>query len=195
MSGGDGLAVSFARFVTMKTVLLLVACLALVAGRASAQTASQLYTEAAQVYEAGNVESAKQKLRLALEVDKNFRPAAVLLARITADERQAGAAPSGASVQSLGRVFVPVDLNNTTLQTAIEILRQRIGESSGGKVAPNFVLRLPPDLANKKVTLHLDRVPATEAMRYLGSAAGVDFKVEQYAITVTPAAAAPAPTP
>ena len=130
-----------------------------------------------------------------MEIDKNFRPAAALLAKITADERQAGAAPSGATVQSLGKVFVPVDLNGTTLQTAIEILRQRIGESSGGKVTPNFVLRLPPDLTSKKVTLHLDRVPATEAMRYLGSLAGVDFKVEPYAITVTPVVVAPMPTP
>ena len=180
----------------MKTLLALAVCLLALAGRASSQTASQLYTEAAQTYQAGDAETAKQNLRLALEVDKNFRPAALLLAKINAEERQAGALPSGASVQSLGRVMVPLDLQNTDLQTAIEILRQRIAEKSAGRVAVNFVLRLPPELASKKVTLHLDRVPATEAMRYLGSVAGVDFKFEPYAVTVTPAAAAvPAPTP
>ena len=181
----------------MKTFLALAVCLIVFVGHAPAQTASQLYTEATQTYEASDAATAKQKLRLALEVDKNFRPAALLLAKITAEERQAGAQPSGASIQSLQRVMVPVDLQNTDLQTAIEILRQRVAEKSAGRVAVNFVLRLPPELASKKVTLHLDHVPAIEAMRYLGSVAGVDFKVEPYAVTVTPAAgaSAPAPTP
>ena len=178
----------------MKTLLVLTLLL-LAAARASAQTASQLYTEAARTYEAGDANAAKQKLRLALEVDKNFRPAAALLAKITAEERQAGAPPVGVSVQTLQRVVVPVDFQNTTLQTAVEILRQRISEKSAGKVEPNFVLRLPPELANKKVSLRLNNVPASEVMRYLGSLAGVEFKVEAYAITVTPAGASAAPVP
>lgn len=179
----------------MRILLAFAACLIVLAGRASGQTASQLYTEAVQTYEAGNADAAKQKLRLALEVDRNFRPAAALLAKIAADERQAGAQATGASAQSLQGVMIPVEFQNTDLQTAIEILRQRIAEQSGGRMTVNFVLRLPPDLANKKITLHLDRVPATEAMRYLGSLAGVNFKVEPYAIMVTPAGTASAPTP
>ena len=160
-------------------------CLALFS--ASAQTASQLYTEGVQTYEAGNVDAAKQKLRLALEIDKNFRPAAALLAKIAADERQAGSQTNGVSVRTLEKVIVPVEFKDTTLQVAVETLRQRISEKTGGKVEVNFVLKLPPDLANKKVSLHLDRVPATEVMRYLGSLAGVEFKVEQYAVMVVPA--------
>lgn len=91
--------------------------------------------------------------------------------------------------------MVSFDFQNKTLQTAIEALRQRISEKSSGRVEPNFVLRLPPDLANKKVTLRLNNVPASEVMRYLGGLAGVDFKVEPYAISVVPAGATPAPTP
>ena len=44
----------------MKTVLFLAVYLLFVVGRLPAQTASQLYTEAAQVYGAGNAEAAKQ---------------------------------------------------------------------------------------------------------------------------------------
>ncbi len=154
---------------------------------ASAQTASQLYNEGVQTYEAGNVDAAKQKLRLALEIDKNFRPASILLNKIAAEERQAGSQPMGVSVKSLEKVIVPIDFNDTTFQTAVEILRQRISEKSGGKVEVNFVFKLPPELANKRVTLHLDHVPASEAMRYMGSLAGVEFKIEQYAVLVVPA--------
>ncbi len=167
---------------------------------AKGQSASQFYTEAVQNYGAGDVAGAKQKLRLALEIDPNFRPAASLLTKIASNEKQAGAQTLGVSAQMLSQVVVPVDFKDTSLQTAIEILRQRISEKSAGKVEVNFVLRLPPDLANKRISLHLDRVPATEVMRYMGSLAGVEFKVEQYAVMVVPAgappsAASPTPTP
>ena len=176
-------------------------CAALFAlpGRVPAQTASQLYGEGVQTYEAGNVEAAKQKLRLALEVDKNFRPAAALLAKIAVEERRAGTQPVGVSIKTLEKVIVPVEFKDTTFQTAVEVLRQGISEKTNGKVEVNFVLKLPPNLANKRVSLHLDRVPVTEVMRYLGSLAGVDFKIEQYAVMVvpagSPAAAAASPTP
>ena len=176
-------------------ILLGAACLAaavlLLPDPARAQSASQLYTEGAQTYNAGDAAAAKQKLQLALEVDPNFRPAAALLTRIARDEKQAGAQP-----QALSKIIVPVDFKDTSLQTAIEILRQRVSEQSGGRVDVNFVLKLPSDLANKKISLQLDRVPATEVMRYMGSLAGVDFKLEQYAVMVVPAgSAALSPTP
>lgn len=191
-------------FPLMNTSRLRAACLAgaltaaallIGASAAQAQSASQFYTEAVQTYEAGDITGAKQKLRLALEVDKNFRPAATLLTKIAADEKQAGAQPLGVSPQTLSKVIVPIELKDTTLQTAIEILRQRISEKSGGKVEVNFVVKLPPDLANKRISLHLDHVPATEVLRYLGSVAGVEFKMEQYAVMVVPAGSSPAAAP
>ncbi len=194
----------------MKTDPLRAACLAGVLAAAAVfaaspaakgQTASQLYNEAAMTYNSGDAAGAKQKLRLAIEVDPNFRPAAALLTKIAAEEKQAGAQPMGVSAQTLSKVLVPVEFKDTTLGTAIEILRQRISEKSGGKVEVNFVVKLPPELANKRISLHLDHVPAIEVMRYMGSLAGVDFKVEQYAVMVVPAtsqasaASSPAPTP
>ena len=163
--------------------------------RAAAQTASQHYTEGMQNYEAGNLDRAKQNFRLALEVDKNFRAAATMLTKIDADEKQAGAQGLGVSAKTLEKVIVPVDFKDTTLEIAIETLRQRISERSDGKVEVNFVLKLPPELAKKRVTIHLDHTPATEVMRYLGGVAGVDFKIEQYAVMVVPAGAPTAAAP
>ena len=184
----------------MNAVLLRTACLPaallLLPNLARAQSASQLYTEGVQTHNAGDVAAAKQKLRLSLEVDPNFRPAAALLARIDSDERQGGAQSAGASPQALSKIIVSVDFKDTSLQTAIGTLRQRVSEKSGGKVEVNFVLKLPPELANKKISLQLDRVPATEVLRYMGSLAGVDFKLEPYAVMVIPAGlAVPSPTP
>ena len=190
----------------MNPLLLRTICLAaavfLLPDLAEAQSASQLYTEAAQTYNAGDPATAKQKLRLALEMDPNFRPASALLTKIASDEKQTGAQPVGVSPQTLSKVIVPVDFKDTSLQTAIEALRQHVSEKTGGKVDVNFVLKLPPDLANKKISLHLDHVPVSDVLRYLGSLAGVDFKMERYAVMVVPAGsgvplpdASPAPTP
>lgn len=168
----------------------------LAVGAASAQTATQVYTEAIEAYKQGDVESAKHKLALALEIDKNFRPANALLNRITADERAAGANLPGLSVKALQTTVVPVEFKDTNLTGALEFLRQRTEEVTGGKLKLNFAVNLPPELANKRVTLKLDRVPVMEIMRYIGELTGISFQVQKYAILVTPAASpATAPTP
>ena len=96
--------------------------------------------------------------------------------------------------------MVPVEFKDTTLQSALEFLRQRIEADSGGKTKVNFVLNLSPELQNKKITLQMNHVPVTEVLRYIGDLAGVVFQVEKFAIVVTPAggpapANSPAPTP
>ena len=161
---------------------------------ARAQTASQLYTQAVQIYNQGDVEKAKRQLQLTLEVDKNFRPASALLNRIALEQHASGGATSPAMVpvKSLERMVVPVEFKDTSLQSALEYIRQHIESGSGGKTQVSFVLNVPPELANKHVTLQLDRVPVTELLRYLGESAGVSFEIQKYAIVVTPTAAAPA---
>ena len=165
-------------------------------GAASAQTATQVYTEGVEAYKQGDVESAKHKLALALEIDKNYRPANVLLGRISAEERAGGANTAGISVKALQTTVVPVEFKDTTLSTALEILRQRTEEGTAGKLKLNFAVNLPPEFANKRVTLKLDRVPVMEVMRYIGELTGVSFQVQKYAIMVTPASApVSSPTP
>ena len=134
------------------------------------------------------------QLQIALEIDKNFRPASTLLGRIIADQRGGGANAPGMTMKSLQSTVVPVEFKDATLTSALEFLRQRAEETTGGKLKINFAVNLPPDLANKHVTLKLDRVPVMEVLRYIGELSGVSFQVQKYAIVVTPAAAAtPAP--
>lgn len=163
----------------------------LAGGKVHAQTASQVYAQAVEALNNGDVEGAKKKLQLALEVDPQFRPASALLTRIAATQRQGGAAP-GLPVKALARTVVPVEFNNTTLNSAIEYIRQKVAEDSGGKLQINFAINLPPELANKKITLKMDHVPVPEVLRYMGEMAGVKFEQQQYAIAVTPAGDNPA---
>ncbi len=153
--------------------------------------ASQLYGDAVQSYNSGDVAEAKRKLQLTLQVDKTFRPASDLLNRISLAEQQAktggGAGPAPVSVRVLEQTSFPLEFKDTSLQTALEYIRQQADEKSGGKAQMNFVLQVPPEIANKKITLRLNHVPVTEMLHYIGDLAGVKFQVQKYAIVVLPA--------
>ena len=162
-----------------------------------AQTASQCYAQAVQAYNQGDIEGAKRQLAFTLEIDKNFRPATALLQRIAqAQSASGGATPAAVlPVKSLERMVVPVEFKDTSLQSALEYIRQRIEVASGGKTAVNFVLNVPPDLASKRISLQMDHAPVTELLRYLGDLAGVNFQFQKYAIVVAPAGAGSVPSP
>ena len=180
--------------------LLIVECLVMAAlivtlvPNASAQTATQVYAEGVEAYKQGDVETAKHKLAMALEIDRNYRPASLLLGKIASDQRASASGAPGLSSRMLEKTVVPVEFKDTTLNSALEFLRQRADETTGGKLKLNFAVNLPPELANKRVTLKLDRVPVSEVLRYIGDLTGVRFEVQQYAILVTPAAAVSAPS-
>ena len=164
--------------------------------RAHAQAASQLYADAVQTLKAGDVADARHKLQLALEIDKNFVPASTLLNRINLMQQQAGGGAGGiVPVATLRTLAFPIEFKDTSLTTALEYIRQQVETASVGKAQVNFVLQLPPELANKKVTLRLNHVPVMDVLHYVGDLAGVSFQVQQYAIAVVPAGAEPSASP
>ena len=178
---------------------LVFAAILLSGHKVHAQTASQCYAQAVQAYNQGDIDGAKRQLTLTLEIDKNFRPATALLQRIAqAQSASVGATPAAVvPVRSLERMVVPVEFKDTSLQSALEYIRERIEVASGGRTAVNFVQNVPPELANKRISLQMDHVPVTELLRYLGDLAGVNFQFQKYAIVVTPVgvASVPSPTP
>ena len=183
---------------SFRTFLLAAASLCwLLPLRAHAQTAPQLYADAVQSLQAGDVAAAKHKLQLTLEIDRNFAPASALLKRInlvqaTTPGAQGAAAP--VPVGTLRTLAFPVEFKETSLPTALEYIQQQVQAASGGKANVNFVLQLPPELANRKVTLRLNHVPVMDVLHYIGDLAGVSFQVQPYAIVVVPATVVPAST-
>lgn len=184
-------------FLIVRPTLLFVACALVFAfapsGHLWAQSASQTYAQGVEAYNRGDADGARQKFKLALEIDRNFRPAVGMLNRMAAEKKQA-ASPTLA--KTLDRTPLSVEFSNTTLTSALEFIRSKVAEDSGNKLLLNFAVNLPPELANKKVTLKMDGVPVLEVLRYMGELTGVRFEKQQYAIMVTPAlekAAAPTP--
>ncbi len=94
--------------------------------RQSSRTPSQLYAAVTQSYQDGDLESAKRKLQLALQIDKDVRPSSEMLKQIGLAPQQAksggstGSAP--VSIKTLARMIFPVEFKDTSLQSALEYI-------------------------------------------------------------------------
>ncbi len=171
---------------------LLLAAMTLPATPARAQ--ASLITEAQREYAAGNYSSAKTKFELVLAADPKNVVAKNYLKMIAAAESQAG--PGAKTEAQLKKLILPqVEIREATLDSALEYLRQQAAKASGDKLKPSFVLQ-PGVNSAAPVTLRLSNIPFTEALRYVGELAAVQFSIDQYAISVRPkAASVPAAAP
>lgn len=160
-----------------------------------AQTAQECYGEAQRAYMAGDLDTAKAKFKLVLEIDPSHKGAQNYLRSILVQERKSGS--GGELLKQLQSLVLPkVEFRDATFDTALDYLKQQAVKQSGGKVNPSFVTQLPAEfLASQKVTLNLANVPFLEAVRYLCEQANVTFSVERFAVVVKPKAPAGAAPP
>ena len=152
---------------------------------ANAQAPS-LLAEAQREYLAGNHASAKTKFQLVLAADPKNVAAKNYLKAITTAEAQAG--PGVKTEAQYKRLILPqVEIREATLDSALEYLKQAAIKASNEKLKPSFVLQPGVNTA-ASVTLRLSGIPFTEALRYVGDLAAVQFSYDQYAISVRPRA-------
>lgn len=173
----------------MKSLLILLLSLWIVGNQfANAQSAQQLINEAQRAYSSGDVETAKQKFKSALEVDPSNIAAQNYLRTILATEKTSGGEQMEAQLKAL--ILPKVELRDATFGSALEYLRQTANKESKSKTNVSFVVQLPPDFVEtQKVTLSLNNVPFTAALHYLCELGGVDYKVEKYAVIIKKKAA------
>ena len=172
--------------------LFVFAALFAVSSSSFAESAAKLMTDGQRSYISGDITTAKAKFGQVLAMDPQNKPAANYLRMIKAAEEKGG---GGGSLQKKlnGLVLPRVNLKDTTFGTALDYLKQQAAKEG---TPVSFVTQLPADFLNTKtVTLALDNVPFTEALRYVGELAGVTFTIEQYAISVRPLEAKAAEQP
>ncbi len=97
--------------------------------------------------------------------------------------------PTPARLNTLGALVLPsVKYEQASLGSMLDALSRQAADVSRGSVKPSFVFLPSTDLSTQ-VTLHVENIPFTEALHYLGDLAGVDFSFDQYAISVVPKSA------
>jgi hypothetical protein len=79
-----------------------------------------------------------------------------------------------------------VEFEEVPLDAALKALRKQIAESGGPKVN-FFVKKATPQQRKEKISLDLERVPASTAIRYVCMAAGMTYKYDEFAVVLEPA--------
>lgn len=180
----------------LQKILCLTAALAL-AGVAHGETAQQLLTQGQLAYQRGDYETAKRNLELVNRMDPRNPTAIGLLKMIQAQQKKGGGQTAEKALSAL--ILPQLQFKEASLGSALDFLKKKAADLSGGKVAANFVVQPGIDQDNTRVTLNLSNIPFTEAVRYIGELANVTFEYQQYAIMVRPKAPlatnSPAPAP
>ena len=168
--------------------------LASVVTTAFASDVSDLLAAARRAYSEGQIAVAKEKFDLVRRLEPNNSTALGYLKRIAADELLLTKGRNDMEEACKKLVLEKVDLRDASLAEALEFLKQKAVQASGGKLTVNFVLQLDEQAQAKKVTLTMQKAPFFEVLRYVGELVEVQFKYEQYAIVVKPKSAQVPPT-
>jgi hypothetical protein len=167
------------------------------AGGAFGESAQQLLTAAQVAYQKGDYEAAKRDFEMVLRIDPRNTTANGFMRLINAQQAKDGG--GAATEKALAQLIVPqIQFKDATLGSALEFMKKKAAELSGGKQAVNFVVQPGIDQTGTVVTVNLTNIPFTEALRYVGELANITFQYQKYAIVVKPRGAvatnAPAPS-
>lgn len=147
---------------------------------------NQLYSEAQRAWMAGDVETATAKFQKILTFSPNHEGAKNYLKMIAVASQSGGKSQLSRNLDSV--LLAKVAFKEASLSSVLEYLKVQAGNATGGKVAPSFVLKLPPQFADEHtVTLDLSNIPFKEVLKYIGALTGTRFDVQEYAILVSEA--------
>ncbi|MCX7885771.1 MAG: hypothetical protein N3B01_00735 [Verrucomicrobiae bacterium] len=148
----------------------------------------QLFLEAVMLSQAGLYEEAETRCRKILSQMPNQPTVKQLLDEIQQKKLQRGKPDPAAELKKrLGSIVLPeVHFREAAVTDVVEFLRQETKKYTPDKTEINFVLMLPAgDIP--KVTLTLRKVPLSELLRYIGILTGLQYRVDPYAVVLSPA--------
>jgi hypothetical protein len=149
-------------------------------------TEAQLMAEAQRAYVGGDYDTATQLFTQVIEQD----PQNTLAIQYLRNIRKALAGTQTTQQNPIKGVVIPqINFRNATFAAALDFFKQAAAKQS---VTVSFVPNLPPEQLNRPITLNLTQVPFLTALDYLCQLDNSTYKVEQYAIVITPAPAAAA---
>ena len=89
--------------------------------------------------------------------------------------------------QLAGLIVPKVQIKDATIGAVFDYLKTTAGKLSDGKVAVNFVLKLPDEMIKTQtVSLNMNDAPFTEVVKYVAELANLKVQYQQYAVLVTP---------
>lgn len=84
-----------------------------------------------------------------------------------------------------GVLIATYQIEDATVQEALEVLAAAIEKQSEKKITPNFVIEDPnKKLADKKVTMSLRNVPASAILKYIHNQTNTKIRYDEYAVVL-----------
>ena len=162
-----------------------------------AQEVQTLLTEAQRDFLRGDKAAAKEKFTMIQKVEPNNRLAMTYLKMIAAEEKKAGPDDAAALRGRVEKTIIEkIEFRDATVGEVLEFLGRKISAVPGSAGKVNIVQQLSDAEKSAKVTLLLNNVPASEALRYVADLANLMVSYEKFAVVVKPKAAAqPAAAP
>ena len=150
-------------------------------------TEAQLMGQAQRAYLAADYDTARDLFTQVVELDPQNNVAIQFLRRIRI--MQAGQAPTPGQDPLKQLVLPKISLNNASFSAALDFLKQAAAKQS---VNVSFVPQLPEAQLQHPITLSLGQIPFLDALTYVCQLDGAVYKIDPYAIVITPK---PADTP
>ncbi len=168
------------------------ACVAIVfasvlplSAQTAAQKAEQLYRHGKAAEQAGDPDAARKAYAAALQANPRHANARYSLGQLKLNAPSIAARGREAR---FGAVVVPeYKLDEASLSEALAALQQIVRTESKGEVTPNFIVQDPKNtLAEAKITLVLQKVPAKAVLQYVLDQTGAKVRHDEHAIVITP---------
>ncbi|MEK0450666.1 MAG: hypothetical protein RL088_2934 [Verrucomicrobiota bacterium] len=170
----------------MKLLALLTSILTIAA---SAQDVQTLLTEAQRDYIRGDRAAAKEKFTIIQKAEPNNRIAANYLRMIAAEEKKQGVdETAGLRTRMEKTVIDRIDFRDATVGEALEFLGKKVAAANPNADKVNIVQQLTDEQKGARITLSLNNIAASEALRYVTELANLSVSYEKFAVVVKPKA-------
>ena len=145
-----------------------------------------LINEGKAAYQKGEMDKAKAAFEMAYGLDSRNAVVIGFLRQIKAAEKTLP--PKVDRERQLSGVIIPkLNFKEATLGSALDFVKKTVAEQTGGKQTVSFVVQMPAEQVNTMtVTLSLQNIPASEAIRYLADLAHATVTYDAYAVVFKP---------
>ena len=151
---------------------------------------TQFLTDGQAAFNKGDYATARGAFEMVYQMDPRNVSAISYLQKIKVLEK---GVPKGVDQEKqLAGLIVPkVQLKEATIGSVFEYLKTTANKLSDGKIAVNFVLKLPEEtIKTQAITLSMNNAPFTEVVKYVAELANLNVQYQKFGVLVTPKAGA-----
>ncbi len=168
---------------TLITLIVMVCGTHLAFAENKAEEAESWYKKGLAAEKVGDPATAIAAYKAALELNSKHANARYRIGEV---KNNAAGLKADAREAKIGSVKIPTyQIENLTVQEALDVLTVAIEKQSNKEITPNFVIEDPgKKLADVKVTLNLKNVPVSGILGYIHAQSNTKVRYDEHAVVI-----------